>query len=203
MGCSHNQTQRFCDMKKILAAAILVLLLSSCGASSAPGDSDQPDIATPPAVSSAAGSGDTAPQVPFNCFHANPTSYSFEDTGAQSREQVTERMFELILKGMMEPDAARTFTLTEYRNPAIEIYTKTDLTAMNAAENPLASLAGKLTDDQWIALCAVEFRYKGEYGAVGNSKNLPDDVWASDWFGMYGVLFERTGNVYHARAYPA
>lgn len=204
-------------MNRLFVAGLVleVALFTGCGSFSAQGNNVLTDkhssLAYPSSLNevlqtpSSSGTQSIASytQAAVTCFKENPSQYAFENTEGISRQLVTEKMFDMIMRGMMEPQENRTFTITDYRNLTIESYSKTELSAMNLEETPLAGLGNKLTDDQWIALCTVEFRYKGTYSPIGSSENLPDDFWASDWFGMFGVLFEQDGDVFLARFYPA
>lgn len=204
-------------MNRLFVAGLILgfAFLSGCGSFSAQSDNVLTDNHSSSAYPSSRNEIEQTPsssgtqsiasntQAAVTCIKENPSRYTFENTEGISRQQVTEKMCDMIMRDIMKPAKNRTFTITDFRNLAIESYSKTELSAMNLEETPLAGLADKLTDDQWIALCTVEFRYKGTYSPIGSNENLPDDFWASDWFGMFGVLFEQDGDVFWAGFYPA
>lgn len=204
-------------MNRLFVAGLILgfAFLSGCGSFSAQSDIDLTDnhsssaylsirneiVQTPSSSGTQSIASNTKAAV--TCIKENPLQYTCENTEGISRQQVTEKICDMIMRDMMKPAENRTFTITDYRNLTIQSYSKTELSAMNLEETPLAGLADKLTDDQWIALCTVEFRYEGTYSPIGDNEDLPDDFWASDWFGMFGVLFEQEGDVFWARFYPA
>lgn len=95
----------------------------------------------------------------------NPKTYSA--AGETGEQAAAERLAKLFLDDQMQPDPARTFCLTEYRDLAVEVYPSSVVNEQTDADWGISRDSEYIAGNTWLVYVSASFRFEGVYAPIG------------------------------------
>ena len=160
----------------LLPLLLAALLLAGCRSEEAGRPSGMPaepsspaassDPATPPASpeSTARGTWETAEDA-YTTALFNPKTYSI--SGGMDETAAAERLAAMFLDDQTEPDPARTFFLTEYRDLSVEVYPSSVVSEQPDTDWGLLPDSEWIAGNTWLVYVSASFRFEGVYAPIG------------------------------------
>lgn len=138
---------------------------SSPAASSDPAAQSAPPTAPPASPESTArGTWETTADAYMTALF-NPKTYSI--SGGMDETAAAERLAAMFLDDQTEPDPARTFFLTEYRDLAVEVYPSSVVSEQPDTDWGLLPDSEWIAGNTWLVYVSASFRFEGVYAPIG------------------------------------
>ena len=138
---------------------------SSPATSSDPAAQSAPPTAPPASPESTArGTWETAEDA-YTTALSNPKTYSI--SGGMDETAAAERLAAMFLDDQTEPNPARTFFLTEYRDLSVEVYPSSVGSHQPDPDWGLLPDSEWITGNTWLVYVSASFRFEGVYAPIG------------------------------------
>lgn len=138
---------------------------SSPATSSDPAAQSAPPTAPPASPESTArGTWETAEDA-YTTALSNPKTYSI--SGGMDETAAAERLAAMFLDDQTEPNPARTFFLTEYRDLSVEVYPSSVVSQQPDTDWGLLPDSEWIAGNTWLVYVSASFRFEGVYAPIG------------------------------------
>ena len=138
---------------------------SSPATSSDPAAQSAPPIPPPASPESTArGTWETAEDA-YTTALSKPKTYAI--SGGRDEMAAAERLAAMFLDDQTEPNPARTFFLTEYRDLSVEVYPSSVVSQQPDTDWGLLPDSEWITGNTWLVYVSASFRFEGVYAPIG------------------------------------